>query len=315
MTFKKHLPSTRTLRWFFLCLFGIYVVLSCQSLVCLAPDKPVKAKVSYMTPEMLTDGVIDTTAFMNREPFVKSLEQAKVYPVEGSIIGGVLPHHAVAAQIMGDFYKTLSTYERPEVIILLGPNHRALGEKFQSGNYQFNTYNGLVETDYDLVKALYQKKTISPSTLEAFSIEHSLNIHMNYIAYYFKGVKVVPIILNTERNSDDLDEMARTITDVCQGKNYLIISSVDFSHYLTLAQANEKDSLTQQLLLQKDQEKLVTLSNDYVDCPAAIVLLLKMLELKDDPTCQIIDHSNSETISEQTNLAETTSYFSALYIK
>lgn len=272
-------------------------------------------KINYSKSEYnnISDKMIDTTIFIDKYDFTNSIKRATTYSINLEALGGIAPHHGVASGMIGNFYSTLAANTTPEVIILLGPNHPAMGDKYQSGNFLYNTYNGIIETDKDMLNALYKHNVLTEASSEYFSKEHSLNIHMNYIGYYFKDAKVMPIIIGESRLNEDIDEMAEAIYGACKNKNYLIICSVDFSHYLTLDEANKRDELTEKLLFQKDQKTLISLDNNYLDCPSAILLMFKILELDGDMTCQIIDHSNSAIILEQNNLHETTSYFTAIY--
>jgi hypothetical protein len=93
--------------------------------------------------------------------------------------------------------------------------------------------------------------------------------------------------------------------------NSLIIVSIDFSHYLTKAEAEKKDEITKSLILENNIQKIMTLNNDYLDSPASLATILKYAELKDLQT-EFVYHGNSNDFMREKG-RETTSYFGIVF--
>lgn len=257
--------------------------------------------------------LLDATLFIPEIQFYDSISNPKIYEIEGTVLGGIIPHHNVAYRILGDFYASLSVIRQPEVIILIGPNHSSIGERFQTGLYSSKTYSGTMNMDNDLVTTLITNKYLAPANTSLFATEHSLNIHFNYINYYFKDARVLPILVNETRTDKGLDYLAEGLAELTKDLDVLILCSIDFSHYLTLEEANKNDELTQVLLVEKNGKNLISLGNDYVDCPSAIYLMYKLLDKIDKTNCIVLDHDNSANILKNNSPEGTTSYFSVIY--
>lgn len=257
---------------------------------------------------------IDAKPFINKDSFYQTISRHSTYEELGQVVGGILPHHDVAAYMMADFYHSVSKVYKPEVIFLIGPNHYRIGERCQVGLFHFNTHTGTLSGDEAIAMQLLQYPNIHRGQYDVFKNEHAITIHMNFINYYFDDVTVIPLILNETNERDDLLAIAESIRTVTQDKQVLYVASVDFSHYLSLEEAYEKDQLTESLILTENTEQLITLSDDYVDCPSAVTLLIETLK-QEGLNSKVFDHSNSAIIMKQPNLKETTSYFSIIYNK
>ena len=103
------------------------------------------------------------------------------------------------------------------------------------------------------------------------------------------------------------------IDDNCK-KNCVLISSVDFSHYLSLAEADRMDSVTKEVLLNRDIDHLNIMNDDYLDSPASIIFLLTIMNQANVSEQTILNQSNSARILPGDSSC-TTSYFTIAYFK
>ncbi len=259
---------------------------------------------------------LDSKKFIHDQVLFESTGKELAYEPKGEILAGILPHHDVACDYMTSFYQTVAkcNTEEPELIILIGPNHPGEGPRFQVGAFDFITHSGVVNSDKDMIKVLVDHPLIHEGIESVFEKEHSIGIHMNYIHHYFEKAKVISCIIGETRNSEGIGQVAQKLVEGMQNKKVLIIASIDFSHYLTLEEANEKDAYTKELILASDTYTMSNLSNDYIDSPSTYVLLIELLQqLGVDYTSDIINHGNTATISGNLNMKETTSYFQVSY--
>ncbi len=261
---------------------------------------------------------IDSKKFIHDQVLLKSTEKDLAYDPKGEVIAGILPHHDVACDYMTSFYQTVAKHntEEPELILLIGPNHPGEGPRFQVGAFDFISHTGVVYSDGDMIKALSDHPLIHEGIESVFKKEHSIGIHMNYINQYFEKAKVISCIIGETRTSEGIEEVAQELVEYIQNKKVLIIASIDFSHYLTLEEANEKDVYTRALIQTTDIHTMSSLSNDYIDSPSSYVLLIELLQqLGVDYTCDIMNHGNTATISGNLDMKETTSYFQVSYLR
>lgn len=260
--------------------------------------------------------LLDSCNFIDERSFIKSINESTLISEEDNIIAGIIPHHDVASKYVASLYMTIANKKQPEVIILIGPNHPGEGPRFQIGNYDFNTRAGVVKSDSDIINNLANYPDINYAIEEVFKKEHSVGLHMNYIKQYFNKAKVVPITIGETRNDEGILDVAKAITTEIKDKEFIIIASIDFSHYLTLEEANEKDEITRKIIEESDVDRMIGLSNDHIDSPSSYALLIEILnELGIDYTCKINGHDNSANIIGDKTIQETTSYFSVRYIK
>ncbi|GKX28258.1 hypothetical protein SH1V18_07380 [Vallitalea longa] len=259
---------------------------------------------------------LDSSDFIDEISFIQSINESKlINDGDDDIIAGILPHHGVACNYIASLYKTIAENKQPDIVILIGPNHPGTGPRFQVGNFDFQTREGIIESESNIIKKLASKDNISFAIQEVFEKEHSVGIHMNYIKHYFDNAKVVPITIGETRNNDGITEVAEAIAKEIENKNYIIMASIDFSHYLTLEEANEKDEITKKIIEDSDVTKMLPLSNDHIDSPSSYALLIELLDqMNIEYECKINGHDNSANILDEKKVKETTSYFSVSYI-
>ncbi len=157
--------------------------------------------------------------------------------------------------MIDEFYGNLLN-DDVERIILIGPNHSAIGPKIQVGIDHYGSHNGVVKTDM-ITRALLSFDDVYEADPEMVASEHSIGIHMNYIGHYYKDVPVCPIYVHESSSHDDVIGLVEIIYELLGEKNSntIVIGSVDFfSHYLTLEEAKQKDLLSYDLMINGDYE-------------------------------------------------------------
>ena len=92
------------------------------------------------------------------------------------------------------------------------------------------------------------------------------------------------------------------------------MASVDFSHYLTRQEAEDKDKETLKVIEAKNLDTLFTMGNDYLDSPAALGSLFLTMENLDISDLTLLDHTNSGILMGN-DMIETTSYMTMLFQK
>jgi AmmeMemoRadiSam system protein B len=234
------------------------------------------------------------------------------YNLEGTILGGVVPHHLLAGSLIADLLAALVP-QKPEVIILVGPNHHNLGGRLITGFSAWQTPEGLVETEEKIVQTLLEKSIVGQDE-QVLSQEHSIGSLVPLIKHYLPQTKIVPLILHHDVSLKEVDKLLAVLEPWLEEEKCVLLASVDFSHYLTREQAEEKDRFTLKVMKNFDYPTLFHLDNDYLDSPASLATVFRYAENKGLQEFQVLVNTNSGQIL-QNDFIETTSYFSLVFLK
>lgn len=255
---------------------------------------------------------VDPLTFFDKDTFYAGIEQAKkdnktfTYPVTG----GIIPHHLYPGFIFADFFSRLSP-QNPKTIILIGPNHYERGNfKALTSVYGWQTPFGVVEPNELFINKLVKENLIKIDG-EVVSADHAVAGSMPFVKYYLPNVRVVPILLSGHMTQEETRILASNLKKRMD-KDTVIIAAVDFSHYLTNQQAQEKDKVTLEVMKNFDYRQLFSLNNDYLDSPPSIATLLMMMQMLGTTKMQLLHHTNSGELQKD-DYIETTSYFSIAY--
>ncbi len=241
--------------------------------------------------------------------FSKTFEEQGQDIVKGKISCGVVPHHLVAGELIAEFMKALAL-QKPEVIILIGPNHPNAEEPIITGSYDWETPEGIVNTNEEIVQKLLSQGKVAENN-KVLAKEHSVGNLMPFVKHYMPETEVVPLILHHDVTFQEVDDLLEILNPYLEQKAVLV-GSVDFSHYLTRAQAEEKDKETLKVMQNFDYLTLAHMGNDHLDSPASLACVLRVAESKDIKEFQVLANTNSGVIMEN-DLMETTSYFTLIF--
>jgi len=252
-------------------------------------------------------------AFFNPALFYGGLEAARQAAAEaaGPVAGGLVPHHDLAAELLSGFFLQLEA-EPPEVIFLVGPNHEAAGAPVITGRRAWQTDFGRVEADREAVDALVAAGLAAVDE-EVLAREHAMGTLMPYIKYHAPAARVVPVLLQPGLTVPELERLAGAIAGQL-GPGRILVASVDFSHYLTRAEAEARDEETLAAITAGDLERLLRMGSDHLDSPGSVAVLLLAMEAVGADGPVVLGHTNSGVILRD-DLIETTSYFTFVFTR
>ena len=246
---------------------------------------------------------------ITHEIFNHSVANPRPYDVDGFIVAGVVPHHTTAAVLISGFFAQAAAFaDYYDLVIIMAPNHEGdlanvvLSYRDWDIGAGVFTHKGFVD---DLMAAQGINTAISHDHME---IDHSASVLIPYVYHYLPNTKVAPMLLNRSLSFNDTTNLFRWMTNWIEesGQNVLLVASIDFSHFLTAPEALERDIVTANAIANRDYRLLHSLSDHYLDSPAAMVIFLKYLDaLGIEP--QIIDHTDATEFLGP-GLDETTSY-------
>ena len=229
--------------------------------------------------------------------------------LQAKIQGAVVPHHLLAHQLISEVFVQLQR-QQPSLIILVGPNHYNRGERILTGTWSWQTPFGTVETEGEVIEELLKSSPVQKND-RVLGMEHSLGNLMPFIKFYLPETKVVPLIFHRNVTNKEAKLLAAQLNNVLKNDT-VIIASVDFSHYLTREEAEEKDLETLAALKDKNMGRIFTMGNDYLDSPASLGLLFAAMENQGLQDFTVLTNTNSGIILGN-DLIETTSYITLVF--
>jgi hypothetical protein len=172
-----------------------------------------------------------------------------VSPHAGYVYSGGVAGHG--------FYALSQGAERPKVAVIIGPNHRGVGEKVAiSREAVWETPLGELRVDIKLGEEVASRSRFARFDDRAHATEHSVEVELPFLQYVFpEGIDILPIVMlyQDPKISQDL---GKAIASSLSEKQGLILASSDFTHYESQAQAEAKDKKALEAILTLDPPKL-----------------------------------------------------------
>lgn len=225
---------------------------------------------------------------------------------------GVTPHHLLAEQMIRDVFASVALCPKPEIIVLVGPDHFNQSAVF--GNKLITAGAGAEEIEKvpiisDLLRQKLPSADFYPST-GAIKKDHAIIDLLPFVAEYLPGVNVLPILVPARFEQERMRAVAEYLNEKLPG-NSMVLASVDFSHYKTKAEAELEDAESIPTLLEFKEDNF---RNIAVDCRQCLYLARYFAELRGAENSLALDHKNSQDFSAEA-VTSTTSYFTALFYK
>lgn len=172
-------------------------------------------------------------------------------------IGILCPHAGLiySGSVAGSVY---SSIEFPKTFILIGPNHTGIGPPaslWHEGQWEIPT--GVFSIDIGLSAKILENVPLISRDIHAHTLEHSLEVQLPFISHFSLDVRIVPITLmplHLDKLKIISDGIVKAIKDV--GYKVVVAASSDMSHYVSDAQARQKDRMAIDRILALDPEGL-----------------------------------------------------------
>lgn len=225
----------------------------------------------------------------------------------GLAVSGIIsPHHDTAAGYTAELFQKIDGF-KIERVIIVGPNHENKGAgDILAAPISYTYFGGTVHSDSLVEKMI--RDNMAARDASVFKTEHSIYNIVPYVHYYFPEAKIVPIALSADVGKQQAQGLGKYLSRQMD-EGTLLIASIDFSHYLDSEQARVKDLSTKEALMVRDYDKLYSLNSDYLDSPAAAVVILSAIESE----AEIIRNANSADALGIGSIPVSTSYFTILF--
>lgn len=282
------------MRKFYTVLLSIFIVMETFSQSRLDDRQPVAAGRFYSA---------------NKETLTKDLSRlfescVKTYP-HPDVRAIISPHagYVYSGKIAASAFSVIDRNTRFENIFVIGSSHIMAFEGASVYNTgDFITPLGKLTVNREIAGSLKKEKLFN-FPVNAHMQEHSLEVQLPFIQYYFgNNQPIVPIIIATN-NTNTIRKIAGILRPWFTEENLFVISS-DFSHYPSYKTANQVDKATADAIVSGDPKKFLNVlrSNSYVNDPGLStsmcgwtsgLLLLYLAEGNTNLEFRKIDYCNS----------------------
>ncbi|MCF7907664.1 MAG: AmmeMemoRadiSam system protein B [Candidatus Omnitrophica bacterium] len=172
--------------------------------------------------------------------------------------GIILPHagYAYSGRVA---VETISRVLAKKKLILLGPNHTGLGEKFSLwGKGKWETPLASINIDEELSKRILGTGSLIAEDKLAHQHEHSLEVQLPILYRFFGQFSFVPIACQQA----SLANYRKVAAQICQAikaqeDEVLFIASTDLTHYEPDITARVKDRTVIEAIINLDEEELL----------------------------------------------------------
>ena len=163
-------------------------------------------------------------------------------------LGGIVPHHVpTTIPLLAKFYAKLKNTREVKTFIILGPDHVDRGRgQINVSNAVFVTPFAEIKPDLEIIEKLENSGFVTHDETP-FDREHSIDSQLLLISKIFPEAHVVPLVFRSNINNKTAGAFGEVLAEVARD-DVFIVGSVDFSHYLSEAQATPLDHLSANVL-------------------------------------------------------------------
>ena len=178
------------------------------------------------------------------------------------VVGLVCPHagYVYSGAVAANAYYELAQDGKPDIAVILGPNHTGYGSALSLMNEGFwRTPLGDVEVDVETANQIVQETRVVDVDDAAHRFEHSIEVQLPFLQYlYGSEFKFVPICFLMQDLSSAI-EVGQALTTVLANKNAVIIASSDMSHYEPQVTAAAKDKAALKAVEAMDEKRFYSI--------------------------------------------------------
>jgi AmmeMemoRadiSam system protein B len=276
--------------------FTIAIALaSCAAPPAAEPSKAATVAAAPAAPIEKTP-VLDCL-FYERELFLRAMAAPKPYDGgNGKLIGGMLPHHLVASDMISGFFSMAAKEPEPyDAVLIVSPSHFPENHE---GNIvtalaDWATPFGDVACAAWLANALLEAPGFSATNSSAaVEADHGAAGLLPFVRYYLPNTPVACALLTNRLKRGELGAFREAVAMLCAEKNVLLLASIDCSHYLSPEEAAARDGETAKAIADADYDRLLSFGDANIDSPQALTTLLETASAR-NAELDLLDRSSS----------------------
>jgi len=182
-----------------------------------------------------------------------------------NVLGLICPHagYMFSGMVAAHAYYKLALDGRPDLIVLLGPNHTGLGSGLAIMNEGiWRTPLGDIEVDSEAANQLTRESSLIDVDDSAHRNEHSIEVQLPFLQYlYGSSFKILPICFLMQ-DLTSAKEVGQAVAKVLQNKKAAIIASSDMTHYEPQKSAEQKDKKALEAIEAMDEARFQSVIED-----------------------------------------------------
>lgn len=249
----------------------------------------------------------------DRQPFLTAIDKERASQRSALKITGIsVPHHMLAADLIarGFWAASGNTYDR---IIVLSPDHFGKSRRpFATTHADFDTPFGVALNDLEATAKLSSSDQLFEDS-DLFRNEHGIAAILPFAKYFFPNAKIVPIVVSYRSDRLDWDAAFEAMRGLITDRT-LVVQSTDYSHYLPLATAIQRDQETLNVIAAGDTDALNGLVQPkHMDSKGSQYIQMRLQREQTNATPIVIANRNSIEYSADEKV--TTSYIVTVYLK
>ena len=240
---------------------------------------------------------------------IASAAQKSVVPRKLS--GITVPHHLVAADLIALAFQ-MTDASRIDTVIVLFPDHfKKSRSPFATTRRAFATVFGRLTVNQPDVEFLLQAGNLVEDS-DLFGKDHGIGAILPFIKHYMPSVQIVPIAVSVGSRREDCDALATRLRRIV-GPRTFIVQSTDFSHYLPLRDAVQRDQEVLNVLAADSLEAVARLrQSQHTDSRGAQYLQMRLQQDVFRARPLVLFNANSQAYLGQ-KVERTTSYIVQVY--
>ena len=182
------------------------------------------------------------------------------------IVGLICPHagYMYSGPVAAHAYHRLALDGKPEVFVIMGPNHMGYGSAIALMNEGvWRTPLGDIEIDYETASRILRVSELIDIDETAHKYEHSIEVQLPFLQYlYGSEFRFVPIVFLMQ-DLKSSQEVGKALAKALEGRNAVIIASTDMTHYEPHEQALRKDKLALSAVEKMNEEEFYSIIESY----------------------------------------------------
>ncbi|MCG3108003.1 hypothetical protein L3N51_00279 [Metallosphaera sp. J1] len=212
----------------------------------------------------------------------------------------IVPHagYMYSGPVAAHSYYHLAREGKPDVVIILGPNHTGYGSQvsiWPGGDWE--TPLGSSHVNAQLVKELVSVSEVVDIDEKAHLYEHSIEVQLPFLQYFFGEISILPVVIlmQTPEIAEFVAEGIWRFMQKHGDMDVVVLASSDLNHYdphdVTLA----KDELVIKKIQEMDHKGLYKVIEEYdvTVCGYAPIMASLILAKKMHKKPYVLKHATS----------------------
>jgi MEMO1 family protein len=219
------------------------------------------------------------------------------------ILGLICPHagYEYSGAVAANAFFQLAADGKPDVVVVLGPNHTGLGSGLSIMNEgAWQTPLGEVEIDGLVADEIIRETSILDVDDVAHKREHSIEVQLPFLQYiYGCAFKFVPICFLMQ-DLESAREVGRALAEALVDRNAVVVASSDFTHYESQKSVDAKDTAALKAVEELDEKRFYAVleAQNVSACGyAPIAALITYAKVMGAKNAEILTHKTSGDVT------------------